>query len=117
MANADNEQLPLFELPPITPKPGPATVTFLPSKKSISVEAGTLLLEAIREARLPVAQSCGGFGICSWCKVRVIEGSQNLSMPSRVEQRLMQRQSFKPEERASCQAEILGDVTVTTTYW
>ncbi|MCC7437200.1 MAG: (2Fe-2S)-binding protein [Armatimonadetes bacterium] len=108
-------QLSLFELPPI---PGqPASVTFLPSGKSIAVAVGTVLLEAIRQAKLPVAQSCGGFGICSWCKVRVIEGQENLSIPSQPEQRLIQRQSFKPNERASCQAEILGDVAVTTTYW
>lgn len=117
MVNYENNQLTLFELPPILQKSDSATVRFLPSGRSISVAVGTLLLEAIREAKLPVAQSCGGFGICSWCKVQVIEGETNLSLPSAPEQRLMKRQSFKPNERASCQAEVVGDVTVTTTYW
>ena len=108
----DSNQLPLFQLPPVA-----ATVTFLPSGKTISVAVGTVLLEAIGQAKLPVAHSCGGFGICSWCKVREMEGEENLSTPSQPEQRLMKRQSFKPNERASCQAEVLGDVAVTTTYW
>lgn len=93
------------------------TVRFEPSGKTIEVESGTLLLDAARAAGLPVAQSCGGFAICSWCKMQVIEGMENLSAIDAPEERLIRRQSFQPDERASCQAEVHGDVTVTTGYW
>lgn len=81
------------------------------------MEPGTLLLDAARRAGLPVAQSCGGVAVCSWCKMQVLEGADGLSPVEPPEERLMRRQSFKPNERASCQAEVHGDVTVTTTYW
>jgi ferredoxin, 2Fe-2S len=93
------------------------TVRFEPSGKRISVPSGTLLLDAAREAGLPVAQSCGGFAICSWCKMQVLEGMEHLSAIEPNEARLIRRQSFATNERASCQAEVLGDVTVMTTYW
>jgi ferredoxin len=92
-------------------------VRFEPSGKEIVVLAGTLLLDAARRAGMPVAQSCGGFAICSWCKMQVLEGAENLSAVESNEERLARRQSFREGERASCQAEVHGDVTVTTTYW
>jgi ferredoxin, 2Fe-2S len=92
-------------------------VRFAPGTRSIVVDAGALLLDAAREAGRPVAQSCGGLAICSWCKMQVLEGWENLSAIEPDEARLIARQSFAANERASCQAEVLGDVTVTTTYW
>lgn len=93
------------------------TVRFEPSGRSIFVPPGTLLLDAARDAGLPVAQSCGGFAICSWCRMQVLHGTESLSPIAANEERLIHRESFKPNERASCQAEVHGDVTVTTTYW
>jgi 2Fe-2S ferredoxin len=93
------------------------TVRFERSGITSSVESGTLLLDAARDAGLPVAQSCGGFAICSWCKMQLLAGADNLSPIEPAEARLIKRENFKPNERASCQAEVLGDVTVTTTYW
>ena len=95
----------------------PPMVRFEPSGKMIRVERGTLLLDAARVAGLPVAQSCGGFAICSWCKMKILAGADALSTIEPPEERLIRRQKFAPDERASCQAEVLGDVTVTTTYW
>ncbi len=92
-------------------------VRFEPSGITIDVDPGTLLLDAARSAGLPVAQSCGGLAICSWCKMQVLEGADNLSPIEPAEARLIARENFKPNERASCQAEVMGDVTVTTTYW
>jgi ferredoxin len=92
-------------------------VRFLPGNRSIEVASGTLLLDAARDAGRPVAQSCGGLAICSWCRMQVVEGMEALSPIEPEEERLIRRQGFKENERASCQAEVLGDVTVTTTYW
>jgi 2Fe-2S ferredoxin len=97
--------------------PARCTVRFEPSGASVVVEPGTLLIDAARAAGMPVAQSCGGWAICSWCKMQVLAGGGNLSPIEGNEARLAARQSFAPNERASCQAEVFGDVTVTTTYW
>lgn len=93
------------------------TVRFHPGSRSVNVPIGTLLLDAAREAGRPVAQSCGGFAICSWCRMQVLDGMENLSTIDEHEARLIERQGFQRNERASCQAEVLGDVTVSTTYW
>jgi ferredoxin len=93
------------------------TVSFEPSGRRLEVEHGTLLMDAARAVGLPVAQSCGGLAICSWCKMQVLAGLENLSEIEPNEARLIRRQSFAPNERASCQAEVFGDVIVTTTYW
>lgn len=92
-------------------------VRFEPDRGEIEVGVGTLLLDAARDAGLPVAQSCGGFAICSWCRMQVLDGAGNLSAIEPSEARLIKRESFADNERASCQAEIAGDVTVTTRYW
>ena len=82
------------------------------SGRSIEVRAGTLLIDALREAGVDVPQQCGGFAICSWCKVRVIEGEDNLSRIGPEEERLFEWGKLSPGERASCQAEVYGEVVV-----
>ena len=94
-----------------------ATVRFEPSGISRTVEKGTLLLDTARDAGLPIAQSCGGFAICSWCRMQILEGGENLSAPGAPEERMRRRGQLGEGERAACQAEVQGDVVVTTTYW
>ena len=100
--------------PPRAPR---CTVRLEPQGRTVTVERGTTLLEAVRAAGLPSAQSCGGFAICSWCRMRILAGAEHLSPIEPAERRLIERQGFAANERASCQAEVRGDVTATTTYW
>jgi len=58
---------------------------------------------------LPIGNSCGGIGICNRCRVRIVEGSDNLTPPTRFER--------DSDQRLACQAVVLGDCTVTTSYW
>jgi ferredoxin len=82
------------------------------SGKTIDVDPGTLLIDGLRRAGIDVPQQCGGFAICSWCKVRVIEGEEHLSPIGPEEERLFDWGKLSAGERASCQAEIWGDVVV-----
>jgi uncharacterized 2Fe-2S/4Fe-4S cluster protein (DUF4445 family) len=50
-------------------------VTFLPDNISVSVEAGTNLLEAARRAGIDIGSPCGGAGTCGKCAVRITAGS------------------------------------------
>lgn len=94
-----------------------AIVRFEPSGRERTVPVGTLLLDVARDAGLPVAQSCGGFAICSWCRMQVLHGEAGLSPVEADEARLIRREEFAANERASCQARVMGNVTVTTKYW
>ena len=92
-------------------------VRFVPLDKSADAKANETLLDAARRANAPLGNSCGGIGICARCRVRVVEGAENLSAPTSVEERVSQQRGLSPDERLACQAVVLGDCDVITTYW
>lgn len=92
-------------------------VKFLPSGKSREVKGGSTILSAANGARLSLGQSCGGEGICGWCKVTIVNGLENLDSPNSLERKLIEGKEFGSRERAACLAVIRGDVDVTASYW
>jgi ferredoxin len=84
-------------------------VTFSPLEKHAEAKPNETVLDVARRAGAPIGNSCGGIGICNRCRIRVVQGAENLTPPTRFEK--------DPEERLACQAVVLGDCTVTTTYW
>ena len=68
-------------------------------------------------ARVPLARSCRGDAVCASCRVRIVDGAQNLAAPTDAEKKLAARAPISANERYACQAVVLGDVAVTTTYW
>ena len=92
-------------------------ITLSPSGRTIEVDRGEYLLDAIENAGVPVQQHCGNMAVCGWCRMEITDGADRLSAPERPEVLLMERETFAPNERASCQARVFGDVTVTTPYW
>ncbi|MCB0412394.1 MAG: (2Fe-2S)-binding protein [Bdellovibrionales bacterium] len=87
------------------------------STKIIEVSEGELLMPALLKAGIPVASSCQGDGICGKCKIQIIEGEQNISPPNDTEKILVGRLRIPRPYRISCQTQVLGDITVFTTYW
>ena len=56
--------------------------------------------------------NCGGYGQCGTCIVEVVEGMENLSPQTEVEQRKLKK---KPESyRLACQTLVNGPVSVKT---
>lgn len=92
-------------------------VTFTPLGKTASAKNDETLLDVARRAGVPLGNSCGGVGICARCKVRVVAGAENLTPPTTVETRFAAARGFAPDERMACQAIVLGDCAVTTSYW
>jgi ferredoxin len=84
-------------------------VIFSPIGNSAVARPNETLLDAARRAGAPIGNSCGGIGICNRCRVRVVEGEQNLTPRTRFE--------TDSEQRLACQAVVLGDCTITTSYW
>ncbi len=50
-------------------------IRFLPVDRSVTVEAGTALLDAAAKAGLTLSAPCGGEGTCGQCRVRIEAGS------------------------------------------
>jgi 2Fe-2S ferredoxin len=81
------------------------------------VRNGSTLFRAVLRARLPLARSCRGEAVCAACKVRILEGAENVAAPTRAEAAMTEREPLREGERYACQARICGPVTITTTYW
>jgi len=84
-------------------------VSFSPIGNSAEAKPNETILDVARRAGAPIGNSCGGIGICNRCRVRIVEGSENLTPRTRFE--------TDPEQRLACQTVVLGDCVVTTNYW
>ncbi len=94
-----------------------ATVRCVPSGREVRVVSGSNLMDAVLQLGLPLAQSCDGVAMCGFCRVRVLEGVENLSSVGAEERRVMAAQHAGSDERLACCARVHGAVTVTTDYW
>ncbi|MCG8590237.1 MAG: 2Fe-2S iron-sulfur cluster-binding protein [Proteobacteria bacterium] len=105
----------LAEEPERKPRPE-FRVEFRPSRRVVSVPAGTTLLAAARSAGLPVASACGAGGICGRCGLRVLEGG-DLPPETASEQSAKARNRVDRELRLACRLPIRSDLIVTAPYW
>lgn len=91
------------------------TVRFLPSGIEREVRKGTLLIDAVREAGLPIARACGDELVCAKCGVRILEGRVTREAP--VERRAKERNRVPRELRLACALRVNGDLVVSADYW
>ena len=92
-------------------------ITFMPLGKKFEVKPKANLIASIINARFPIGSSCGALGVCGKCFVQVLEGEKNLSPPTPLETKLLIREQLPPHTRIACQTKVLGDITITTSYW
>jgi ferredoxin len=90
-------------------------VIFTPLGLAATARTDESLLDVARRAGAPLGNSCGGVGVCTRCRVRILEGAENISPATSIESRFAR--DFAPDERMACQAVVLGDCEITTTYW
>ena len=92
-------------------------ISFRKPRPPADAPEGMSLMDALLAAGLPVASSCRGDGVCAKCRVVVVEGKENLSRENETEAYLRERHNIPKVERVSCQVQVLGPVTVDTSYW
>ena len=56
--------------------------------------------------------NCGGYGQCGTCIVEIVEGMENLSPRTKVEEQKLKKRP--PNYRLACQTLVNGQVTVRT---
>lgn len=83
-----------------------------PGEKVVRVAAGVSILEASRLNAIPHASVCGGRGRCSTCRVRIVDGADNLPEASAEETRVLERVGAPPGVRLACQLVPAGDISV-----
>lgn len=93
------------------------SVRFLPMGRRELVPEGVTLLEAVRQAGLPIATACGGIGLCGRCGLHVIEGSDSLPAENEIERGAKLRNRVDPRSRLACQVRVVGPLVVRADYW
>jgi ferredoxin len=95
-----------------------ATVKFLNEDVQITMADGANLRFKALENRIDLytfsgkLMNCGGYGQCGTCVVDVVEGQENLSPRTAVEERKLKKW---PETcRLACQTTVHGPVSVLT---
>lgn len=84
---------------------------------STRVPRGTLLLDAVRAAGLPVASGCGAHALCARCAVEVVDGAEALEPASAEEREALRRNRIDPRLRLACRVRVGADLSVRTSYW
>ncbi|QHT66102.1 (2Fe-2S)-binding protein [Rhodocytophaga rosea] len=64
----------------------------------------------IQLATVDWMHACGGKGRCTTCRIRVVEGMQNISHLSAAEQKYRNQGRLKLTERLTCQITLTGNV-------
>jgi uncharacterized 2Fe-2S/4Fe-4S cluster protein (DUF4445 family) len=82
-------------------------VEFLPFEISLDVQPETNLLDATKEADLPLKATCGGKGTCGDCVVQILKGKYQSKSSAALPDKLASR-----KYALACQTKIRGDITV-----
>lgn len=72
----------------------------------------TNLLELLNANNISISQSCDGNGICTTCRVYILEGKENVLPKSDIEVEHSNDRGFAPNERLCCQTEISGTIEI-----
>ena len=89
-----------------------AKVTFQDIGVSVTVPAGTRLIEVSEKVGAGITYGCRE-GECCTCLTRIDSGAENLAAPSVLEDQVLKDNLAPRAHRLACQAQILGgDVVV-----
>jgi len=94
-----------------------ATVRCEPSGREVVVVHESNLMDAIHQTGLGLGQSCDGVALCGFCRVKILNGAENLSSMESEEKQILASMHAGDDERLACCATIHGPVALTTTYW
>mgnify|MGYP001802866882 CR=1 FL=1 len=93
-------------------------IKFIKENKEIDVALGANLRFKAQENNIDIytlvgkLTQCGGYGQCGTCVVDIVEGGNNLSPRTAVEEKMLKK---RPSScRLACQAIIQGPVSVET---
>jgi ferredoxin len=68
----------------------------------------TSLLDVAAASAIPTIAACGGNGICSTCRVEVLEGLEHLAPRSAAEEAQADKRGWPANVRLACAARVIG---------
>jgi len=90
-------------------------LSFQPAGIERQVAKGARLIDAIRDAGLPIARACGDDLVCAKCGVRILTGKAAREKP--IERRTKERNRVDPGLRLACALRVSGDLEIAADYW
>ena len=75
------------------------------------------LLDISIENQIPHLHECGGNGNCTTCRVRILDGIQNISPKTQLEKQASDARKWDPTIRLACQCYPRGDVKMQRLIW
>lgn len=87
------------------------SVTFQTSGKSIEIDKDSNLLRMSIRYEGSVPFKCGG-GLCGTCRVRIVDGQENLSKVMKKEIDRLGQDKLDEGYRLACQTFVTGDITI-----
>lgn len=90
-------------------------IYFRDDNVTANIKQGETLMKACGEEGTSIAFGCRQ-GRCGTCLTTIVKGNENLAPPDIHEQLTLQAIEAKPGQRLSCQAKVLGDVTVSSPW-
>jgi ferredoxin len=88
-----------------------AKVTFEDIGQTVNVPAGIRVIEVSEKVGAGIIYGCRE-GDCGTCMMHVVEGWNNLTEPSVLEEKVLRENMAGRHDRLACQAQIIGDCTV-----
>lgn len=99
-------------------KKGPPRVTYVGMNQSFPCpDPEYSILDISIDERISHVHECGGNGKCTTCRVRVLDGANNLSPKSVLEKQISFDRKWDPGIRLACQAIPKGDVSIQRLVW
>lgn len=89
-----------------------AKLTFKDIDVTVQVPVGVRVIEISEKVSSGIVYGCRE-GDCGTCLMKVEMGWDNLSVPSLIEDKLLRENCAGRHQRMACQAQVLGDVTVS----
>lgn len=84
-----------------------ANVTFEDIGITVTVPAGTRLIELSEKVGAGITYSCRE-GECGTCMMKIVSGMENMSERSVLEDKVLQENMAGRQHRLACQAQVLG---------
>ena len=78
-------------------------MTFLADGRIVRASQEQSILGALIQAKVDINHSCGGFGTCGTCLVRVVAGGESLAPRGEIEAEMATDRNFCADERLACQ--------------
>lgn len=84
-----------------------ATITFADIDVTVTVPAGTRVIEISEKVGSGITYGCRE-GDCGTCMMKVTEGWNHLTEPSVLEDKVLRDNFASKQNRLACQAQVLG---------